>query len=340
MKLTPVRAFAPALLALALAAGAGCSTDSNDDAASGGSDSSAVSQKDVGGGGDAPDAAAAAAAPADGFSDQGSSYSVAGTTTARGEMESAVEKPNPLVDDRALIRHGNVALRADDVGTAQTEVQKVVDAYAGQVTEEKTTTDDDGHPAYTRMVLRIPADDFPQAMGDLKGIDVAELESANTSEDDVTTKMIDTATRLKAQRRSIDRITVLFDRAESIRDIMAIEAQLSQRQAELDSLERQAAFLRGQTSMSTIVVSVDQIPEKKAAVAKKDDDKAGFITGLSAGWHGLTAFAIALATVLGALLPWLIVVVIVGPPLLLLVRAIRRRRTAPPVGPTPAPAES
>jgi hypothetical protein len=85
--------------------------------------------------------------------------------------------------------------------------------------------------------------------------------------------------------------------------------------------------------MSTIVVSVDEIPEKAAAT---ENDEAGFFTGLSAGWNGLTAFAVALATVLGALLPWLIVVAIVGPPLLLLVRAIRRRRPAPPAGPAPA----
>ncbi|GAW51547.1 MULTISPECIES: DUF4349 domain-containing protein [unclassified Nocardioides] len=312
MKLTPARAFAPAVLALALAAGAGCS------AGGGSADSSSVAGSVAG---DAPAAAQAPAPAMDALTDD---YSVADSSSVRNGAQSVATKPNPLVDDRALIRHGNVALRADDVGKAQFEVQQVVDTYAGQVTEEKTTTDDDGHPAYTRMVLRIPADDFPKAMEDLKGIDVAELESANTTEDDVTTKVIDTQSRLKTQRRSIDRITVLFDRAESIRDIMAIEAQLSRRQAELDSLERQAAYLGSQTSMATIVVSVDQIPEKKTAPPK--EDKAGFLTGLSAGWHGLTTFAVALATVVGALLPWLIVVAIVGPPLLLLVRALRRRR--------------
>ncbi len=113
------------------------------------------------------------------------------------------------------------------------------------------------------MVLRIPVEHFDDAMADLKG--VAELESANTNEDDVTTKVIDTQTRLKVQKRSIARITTLFDRAESIRDIMAIEAQLSRRQAVLDSLEKQAAYLAGQTTLSTITVSVDQIPEKKAS---------------------------------------------------------------------------
>ena len=322
MKLTPARAFAPALLALALAAGAGCSAGSDSDSA--GDGSAATSQKD------GPAAAAEAPAPAsapenaDGLT---AAYGAADSDVARGAAESVANQPETLVDDRALIRHGNVALRADDVGKAQFDVQAVVVAYDGQVTEEKTTTDDDGKPAYTRMVLRIPADDFPAAMEDLKGVEAAELVSANTSEDDVTTKVIDTQSRLKVQRRSIARISVLFDRAGSIRDIMAIEAQLSQRQAELDSLERQAAYLHGQTSMSTIIVSIDEIPAKKAVVAPPKDD-SGFVAGLSAGWHALTVFAVGVATVLGALLPWLIVVVIVGPPLLLLVRSIRRRRTA------------
>jgi len=305
MKLTPVRAFAPALVVLALALGAGCS--------SGGDSADSGSTSDVAAGGSAEDAPASAApSQADGL------FSVADSSS-----RSVAKTPEPADIERSLIKHGNVALRADDVGKAQFSVQKVVDTYAGQVTEEKTTTDDDGHPAYTRMVLRIPSDHFDDAMADLKG--VAELESANTSEDDVTTKVIDTQSRLAVQKRSIARITTLFQRAESIRDIMTIEAQLSRRQAVLDSLEKQAAYLASQTTLSTITVSVDQIPEKKAAVVADDD--SGFVSGLTAGWDALTTFAVGLATVAGALLPWLIVVAIVGPPVLLLVRSLRRRRS-------------
>lgn len=307
MKLTPARAFAPALVVLALALGAGCS---------GGEDSSTSdSPADVAAGGSVNDGVPAEAAPerAD------SLYDASDSNVA----QSAAKAPQPDAIERALIKHGNVSLRADDVGKAQFSAQKVVDAYGGQVTEEKTTTDDEGHPAYTRMVLRIPADHFDDAMEDLKGI--AELESANTNEDDVTTKVIDTQSRLKVQKRSIARITTLFDRAQSIRDIMAIEAQLSRRQAVLDSLEKQAAYLANQTTLSTITVSVDQIPEKKTAVVADDD--SGFVSGLTAGWDSLTTFAVGLATVAGALLPWLIVVAIVGPPVLLLVRSIRRRRS-------------
>lgn len=250
-----------------------------------------------------------------------------------GSARSVAEQEQPVdVVERSVIRKGNVELRADDVGKAQFEVQQVADRYAGQVTAEETTTDDDGQPAYTRMVLRIPSESFAEAMDALK--EAAELESASSGENDVTAKVIDTRTRLAAQRRSIARITVLFDRAESIRDIMRIESELSRRQAALESLERQAAYLRGQTAMSTITVSIDQIPAEPGP--KKDDtDGAGFVTGLKAGWDSLTTFAVGLATALGALLPWLVVLGIVGIPALLF---WRRRRPTTGSGRTPSAA--
>ncbi|HEY0950209.1 DUF4349 domain-containing protein [Nocardioides sp.] len=313
MRLTPLRVLVPSLVVLAVAL-TGCSSGEDADApTSGGAADSSVA-------GEAP-----AAAQRDGVDmDGGAAFEDGYTSDA---VTSAADRPSPDDPQQALIKKGNVALRADDVGKAQFDVQRVVDQHDGKITEEKTTTDEDGHPAYTRMVLRIPVAAFDDAMTELKGLERAELVSANTSEDDVTAKLIDTRTRLQVQRRSIERITVLFKRAQSIRDIMAIEAQLSQRQAELESLERQAAYLQNQSRQSTIVVSVDQIPEKKAK-AEKDDD-TGFLAGFSAGWHGLTKFAVAMATLVGALLPWLALLLVLGVPTLLVVRAARRRRPHP-----------
>lgn len=319
--LAPVLALASVALAIGLA---GCSgTDDGDS------------------GGDSPASAANSDAIA---SDSGAQRELLGDGTAASTtmdeagsagMPAEMEAPDPLATQRAVIRKGNVALRADDVGKAQFEVQQVVDEYGGRVTAEETMTDDDGNPAYTRMLLRIPSRSFDAAMTELKAVPGSELDTANTSEDDVTTKLIDTRTRIEAQRRSIARITVLFDQAQSIRDIMAIESELSQRQADLDALERTAAYLAAQTSMSTIVVSIDQIPEKKPA-AEPEGSEAGFVTGFKAGWDGLTAVAVGLATALGAVLPWLVVLAVVGPPTYLLARAIRRRLSKP--GRTPSAA--
>ncbi|MDF1604025.1 DUF4349 domain-containing protein [Nocardioides sp. YIM 152315] len=303
-----MRLVATAILGTALAATlVGCSGDSDSDS---------------GGTSDSP---AAARAPEVADADRAGAASLAEDAAAR--EEAAPEVP------RAVIRKGNVALRADDVGRARIEVQKVVDRHAGEVTEEETQSDDDGDAAYTRLVVRVPSDDFADAVTELKRI--GELESANTNEDDVTTEVIDVRTRIKVQERSIDRISILFQRAESIRDIMAIESELSRRQAELESLQQQAAYLDDQTSMSTIVVSIDRVPAKRSEPV--EDDDTGFLAGLSAGWGALSTFAVGLATALGALLPWLVVGTVVGVPALLLVRSLRRR--TPPAAPGDASAE-
>jgi hypothetical protein len=323
MTLTPARILIPALLVAALAL-TGCASG-NDDSDAGGSSAGVA---------DAPAPESQQRDQADGlnsFADE----AAADSDSAEKPAESAARSDTYNAPEQALIRKGNVALRAADVGRAQIEVQKVVDKYAGQVTDEKSQSDDDGKAAFTRMVLRVPSEDFPKAVEELK--DIGELESATTNQDDVTSEVIDVQTRLKVQKRSIARISVLFQRAQNIRDIMAIESELSQRQADLEALEQQAAYLSNQTSLSTIVVSIDVIPNKKAA--PKDEDDAGFVAGLSAGWGALSTFAVGLATAVGALLPWLAVLALVGIPTLLLVRSLRRRTPAPVAAETAPPTD-
>lgn len=285
---------------------AGCS--SSNDAASTRSDDSA--------------AGAARNAP-----DGGGAFDTDAATNSALSEKTAARAPHAgpdKLESRSVISTGSVALRSPDVAKARFDVQKVVDQYAGEVTEEQTDTDDDGAVERSRLVARIPTAEFQDAMADLE--DAADLVTSNTGTDDVTTKVIDVAVRLRVQRRSIARVETLLDRAMSIRDVIAIEAQLSRRQAVLNSLERQQSYLADQTAMSTITVSLERTPEKTIAPTKKTDT-TGFLPGLRAGWSGLRHVAVGVATVSGALLPFLIVLLVLLVPGWPLARRLRRRRT-------------
>lgn len=298
--MTPrTRLAAASLVALAALASA-CSTGASD------GDSSA----DTSAGGSVAEAPAAESRrDALAFSDEAAADGNAPVTAA-------------LVDtDRKVISTGTVALRAEDVGEARAEVQEVVDRYGGEVAEEKTGTDDDGDVARSRLVLRVPTARFDEAVESLKG--VADLVDASTSSEDVTTKVLDVDIRVRVQRRSIRRIELLLDRAESIRDIVAIEAQLSRRQADLASLEKQQDHLADQTAQSTITVSIARAREERKTEPETDD--AGFLTGLATGWDGLVTTAVAAATVLGAVLPFAIVGLLLGLPAWALLKRLRRR---------------
>lgn len=229
-------------------------------------------------------------------------------------------------DERALISQGNVQLRSDDVGEALFEVQKVVDELAGEISQNETATDDEGLVKRARVVARIPSARFAEAMQSLE--EAATLISSSSNIDDVTTKVIDNRLRLEVQKRSIRRIALLLDRAESIRDIVNIEGQLSRRQAQLGSLQRQQAYLADQTQMSTITVSLERTKVKPGPRDEQDDAK-GFFAGLDKGWAGFENVVVALATAAGAVLPFLVTFLLLGLPALAVVRRTRRARPAP-----------
>jgi hypothetical protein len=280
-------------------------------ACSGGSDDSPTAADGVvqaeggGAGGDAAEAPAedAAAAP------------------PGGATRNAVD----LTTQQAIIKTGAVALRSEDVGDTRYEVQVLVDQHGGQIADDKTETDKSGDPLRSRMVLRVPVDDFDEVMESLARM--ATLASTTTSSEDVTTQLIDVEARIKVQEASVQRVRQLLTRAQSIRDIMAIESEVARRQAELDSLSQQQAYLQDQTSMATVKVNIERKPDPSKPVP--EDDDSGFLAGLTAGWNALKATVVAVATVVGALLPFAGLALLVGIPVWLLVRRIRRTPVLP-----------
>lgn len=230
----------------------------------------------------------------------------------------------------ALIRTATVELRSDDVGADRAEVRRVLDRHAGTLSEQETYTDSDGEAESARLVLRVPVAAFDTVVTELET--VAELSATTTTTEDVTSQLSDTTVRIAAQRASLERIRALLARATTIGEIVDIEAQLTQRQADLDSLLQREAHLSDQSSFSTITVHLFRDGEAEP----REDERGGFLGGLSAGWGALQEFGSGVALVAGALLPWLPVIALLLAPLWW---AARRRRTPPGGTAEPQPAE-
>lgn len=249
--------------------------------------------------------------------------SVWGSSARAGSRQA---EQTTTLREPSIISTGTVSLRADDVADARFEVQKVVDRLGGQVTDSETSTDEDGAVRDARLVLRVPSEDFTEAMDLLEGL--ADLEASSTSSEDVTTQVVDTEVRIRIQRESIARIEALLARAGTIQAVVSVERELSRREADLNSLLQQQAYLADRTSLSTITVHLQRHPEDGGP---EEDDDSGFLAGLEAGWDGFTAVAVGIATVTGAVLPFAAAALLLGVPVWLLLRAAsRRRRTTVP----------
>ena len=173
------------------------------------------------------------------------------------------------------------------------------------------------------LTLRVPASKFTATMDALSHLGT-ELQR-QVSTEDVTAAIIDVASRVKTQQASVDRIRTLLAQAKSVSEIVSIESELTRREADLESLQAQQRSLSDLSSLSTITVTF--VGPEAATTAVKKDKNSGFVSGLKSGWHTFVSSVSVLLTILGALLPFLVVV---GVPLLVWWTMRRRRRPAPP----------
>jgi hypothetical protein len=289
----------------------GSSADMSESSASGGG-----SDADSGGG---STGSAEAPAGARSFGDQAKAED-ASTTSGTADGPTTPEM------QRSVISSGAVSLSTDDVQETRQEVQRIVDAQAGEVSEENTESDEKGATSYARLVLRVPSAKFAATMEALEG--TATLRSSTRGSEDVTTQVIDTGVRVRAQEASLKRVELLLSEADSLKDIIWIESQLTSRQAELDSLKSQQTWLKDQTSLSTITVDISEVTILEDSPEGQDDQEAGFLSGLDGGMKAMGAMLVAVLTILGALLPFAVVALVVGLPAWLVVR--RRRAVAAP----------
>ena len=162
----------------------------------------------------------------------------------------------PLVlEDEAIIKTGAVSLTSDDIGHVLVQVYGIVGGVGGDISKEDTTTDEKGRAVRSALALRVPVEDFDATM--LRLSKLGTLVNRVSNAKDVTTEVADIDSRVRSAQRSITTLRRLFDRATALGDIIRLESELAQREADLESLEAQQRALADQTSMSTITMTVE-----------------------------------------------------------------------------------
>ena len=244
-------------------------------------------------------------------------------STGSSDASSGQDGPTAPELQRSVISNGTVSLAGEDVRATRQDVQRVVDAQGGEITDETTETDSEGDTSYVRMVVRVPSRKFGETMSALEQVGV--LRSSDRGSEDVTTQVIDNGARVRAQEASLRRVELLLADARDLKDVIWIESQLTGRQAELDSLKSQQSWLADQTSLSTITVDISthQVVEDEP----EEERPTGFLAGLDGGSKAMGTLFTIVTTMVGALLPFAAVALVLGLPVWLVVR--RRRAAAP-----------
>jgi len=224
-----------------------------------------------------------------------------------------------------LTKSASLNLRVKNIDAAAAQVRTIATGLQAQVLSEQIGTGGSGGPVplqgksdspsgFGTLTLSVPADKLDAALDQLARI--GTVQQRNMSTQDVTTQYVDTESRLKTMRASVERVRALMTQAKDIGQVVVLESELSRREADLESLESQLSTLKNNVERSTLTISL-------STPGHETVNNTGFVAGLRSGWDAFTASARGLFTVIGAVLPFAVFFALAAAPL---VWWLRRRR--------------
>lgn len=245
---------------------------------------------------------------------------------AEAPMEPAAEEPiaqddlSNGVQEQLIIRTGNLEIIVEDTEATIDEIARRINAAGGWVVSSNVFQR--GEAKSGSMTVRVPVTQFDALVNDIESMAIEVLTSA-TSGEDVTEEYVDRRARLENLEATADRVRGFLAEADDVEEALAVNAELSRLEGEIEALRGRIQYLEQSAAFSTITVQITpdalaqpiEIGGWRATGVVRDAVRA-----LISALQGLATVAIWIVVVL---LPLALILAL---PLALIVIFIRRRR--------------
>ena len=216
----------------------------------------------------------------------------------------------PLAAGSNIVYTATLAVRVRDVAAQDANAKRIVTNVGGYVSNENSSIDP-AHPALStvNLELKIPVDSYPATLNSL-ATQLGTQVSLQQQAQDVTENVANVNSRVASAEAAISQLRALLGRAGTVSDLLGIQSQISQQESDLESLQAEQRALNHETAYATLSLRLISFP----ATAKPRQHKhvAGFVRGLTAGWHALRWFGAGLLALVGVLIPFTVLIAVAG----------------------------
>lgn len=157
---------------------------------------------------------------------------------------------------RKVIYTGQLHLLVRNFEKARMELEEKARKYGGYIVESNVFRNEDKQVS-GMVVLRIPEQQFQTFLNEAEGTATKVVERS-VSGQDVTEEYVDLESRLKSKRAVEARLNEFMKKAEKTEDLLKISSDLSKVQEEIEALVGRMEYLKNQTALSTVTITMDE----------------------------------------------------------------------------------
>lgn len=253
----------------------------------------------------------------------------------REESGSSADLTTQAPESRKWIITVNLSAETEDLDQVLSALEQTISDLGGYVQNQSIyngSTYADRRYRSASLTIRVPAQDVDRFTEDVAGI--ANVVSKNKSLEDVTLSYVDTQSRMEALETEEARLLELLAQAETMTDLLEIEARLTDVRYELDSVTSQLRTYDNQIDYATIYLNLEEVqeytPTQEATLWERI--RRGFTDSMKGLWESLQDLLVFLIQAL----PFLVVYGGILLVIVLLLRRLRKRRKARKTPPPPA----
>ena len=187
----------------------------------------------------------------------------AGDSALNSAAEKGAANDNTAEDEKKIVRNAWLTLKTERFDEAVSALCGQIE-QAGGVVESRDISGAKNASRSASLTLRVPSDMLD---GVLSGAgEWGEVTREQTSAVDMTSTYTDNASRLESARAKKRQLDALYEKAETMEDIITLTDAIFDVQEEIEWLEGQNRRIDNQASMATLYVTIN---EKSSAVAAK-----------------------------------------------------------------------
>lgn len=163
----------------------------------------------------------------------------------------AVDVAGTVQSARSLIRTASLTIEVDEVDVAAKAAEQLATEVGGYVESRQTSEETRGY-----LVLRVPALALDGALDRLAAL--GDVDHREVGATDVTGQLADLEARLTNDKALRDRLRALLERATDVKDVLAVEEQLTRLQTAIDTAEGTLKRMREQVALSQVTVRLER----------------------------------------------------------------------------------
>ena len=175
------------------------------------------------------------------------------------EVQASVAAQN-----RIIVRTVGMGLIVDNVARSVDRVGDVAQELGGWTVSSDRTAIHRGS-----VSVRVPAQQLDEAVRQIRNLGIRTEYESSTSQD-VTDEYVDSNSRLRSLRATEEALLALLAQATDVEDALEVQRELTDLQAEIESLEGRIKFLEQTAAFSLVNVDLTLAPAEMAVDAGSD----------------------------------------------------------------------